>query len=92
MQSLDVNRMVLGAVKCHDDGNTGLIIVDHETLRPKCELCNSFNCFHVKYAMSLPAIREDYKKSVKSLCLKCLHSNFSDALFCVKCGSKLGVD
>jgi ribosomal protein L40E len=86
MQSA-ITKVPIASVK--DQEKTCSIIIEKYTHLPFCEMCDSFDCLHVKYAMSLEQVRIDYLASLKRICSKCGHYNSRDAHYCDNCGSRL---
>ena len=82
-----ISKMPIASVK--DGDKTGQIILERLTRLPFCEMCNSFDCLHVKYAMSLDQVRINLTESLRLTCLKCGNFNYKDAVYCTMCGSKL---
>ena len=82
-----ISKMPIASVK--DVDKTGQIILERLTRLPFCEMCNSFDCLHVKYAMSLDQVRINLTESLRLTCLKCGNFNYKDAVYCIMCGSKL---
>ena len=90
MQSA-VTRIPVASFQDHN--KTGQIIIEPLTHLPYCDLCNSFNCIHVKYAMSYKQARINFNESLKLICSKCGNYNSKGANYCDQCGSRLrGVD
>ena len=73
----------------HDHDRIGDIIIDRDTYAPFCEMCQSFKCYHVKYALSFKQFRIDFKESLELICRKCGNYNSKGANYCDQCGSKL---
>ncbi|AAT42940.1 zinc-ribbon domain-containing protein [Picrophilus oshimae] len=90
MENVNLNKIAIASFM--DNGIAGNIIIDNDILRPYCDLCNSFNCIHVRYAMSVAQIRNDFNESLKLICKECGHYNPKDANYCEMCGKKLGDD
>jgi ribosomal protein L40E len=86
MQSA-VTRIPVASFQDHD--KTGAIIIDHVTHAPFCEMCQSFKCHHVKYALTFKQFRINFKESVKLICSECGNYNSKDAKYCTQCGSKI---
>ena len=86
MQSA-VTRIPIASFK--DRKKTGQVIIEPVTHLPYCDLCNSFNCIHVKYAMSFKQARINLTESLRLTCSKCGNYNSKDANYCDQCGSKL---
>ena len=86
MQS-SVTRIPVASFQDHD--KIGDIIIDRDTHAPFCEMCQSFKCYHVKYAMSFEQFRINFKESLELICGKCDNYNSKGANYCTKCGSKL---
>ena len=82
-----ISKMPIASVK--DGDKIGQIILERLTRLPFCEMCNSFDCLHVKYAMSFEQVRINLTESLRLTCLKCGNFNYKDAVYCIKCGSKL---
>ena len=78
----------------HEDstGRTGSIILDPDLRLLYCDLCNSYVCFHIAYAMSIEGIRKDRIDALKRICKGCTNYNLPGAKYCDECGSKLEVD
>ena len=63
----------------------------HGYFRLWCEEDKSFDCWHVKEAWTYPAVQKmmmEYKYKTK-VCPACGYENPEDAVYCMKCGSKL---
>ena len=90
MENVKLNKMVIASFM--DNGITGHIIIDNDILRPYCDLCNSFKCIHVRYAMSVAQIRDDFNESLKLICKECGYFNSKGSKFCEMCGSSLEDD
>ena len=88
MQSA-ITKVPIASVK--DQEKTCSIIIEKYTHLPFCEMCDSFDCLHVKYAMSLEQVRIDYLASLKRICSKCGNYTPKGARHCDKCGSKVRV-
>ena len=86
MQS-GISKIPIASFMDHD--KTGQIIIERLTDLPFCEMCNSFDCVHVKYAMSFEQVRINLTESLRLTCLKCGNYNSKDANYCDQCGSKL---
>ena len=86
MQS-GISKMPIASVK--DGDKIGQIILERLTRLPFCEMCNSFDCIHVKYAMSFEQVRINLVESLKRICPHCGNYNTKDADYCVNCGSKV---
>ena len=82
-----ISKMPIASVK--DGDKIGQIIIERLTDLPFCEMCNSFDCLHVKYAMSFEQVRINLTESLRLTCLKCGNYNSKDANYCDQCGSKL---
>ena len=87
MVDLDLSNVPIASVM--DGDKICQIIIEKFTLKPFCEMCNSFDCIHVKYAMSFKQVRKNFIESVKRICHNCGHYNDTDANYCVHCGIKL---
>ncbi len=88
MESADLNKIVIASFL--DDGEIGYIIIDTYTLSPYCDLCDSFNCIHVKMFMSNEQAREDLNEALRLICRECGFFNPKGSKFCIMCGSALG--
>ena len=86
MQSA-IKKLPIASFMDHD--KTGQIIIEPLTHLPFCDMCNSFKCLHVKYAMSFEQVRINLTESLRLTCLKCGNYNSKDANYCDQCGSKL---
>ena len=86
MQSI-IKKLPIASFMDHD--KTGQIIIEPLTHLPFCDMCDSFDCMHVKYAMSFEQVRINLTESLRLTCLKCGNFNYKDAVYCIKCGSKL---
>ena len=87
MQNASMNRIPIASFS--DNGRIGYILIDRLISAPYCELCESFQCVHVKYLMSLESGRQSFKETLKLICGECGSYNSKNAIFCIKCGSKL---
>ena len=72
-----------------DHEKIGQIIIEPHTRLPFCDMCDSFECLHVKYAMSFKQVRINLTESLRLTCSKCGNFNYKDANYCGQCGSKL---
>ena len=72
-----------------DHEKIGQIIIEPLTHLPFCDMCDSFDCMHVKYAMSFEQVRINLTESLKRICPHCGNYNTKDADYCVNCGSKV---
>ena len=90
MENVNLNKIVIASFM--DNGITGHIIIDNDILRPYCDLCDSFKCTHVKYAMLNENIREEFYGSLKLICKECGYFNSKGSKFCIMCGSSLEDD
>ncbi len=90
MENLDLSPVPIASFM--DGDKTGQVIIDKFTLKPFCNLCNSFNCIHVKYVFSFEQARINFNESLKLICKECRHCNPKDANYCEMCGEKLGDD
>ena len=82
-----INKIPLASFMDHD--KTGHVIIDPIIYQPFCDLCNSFECIHVKSAMSIKQVRVDFTEALGLICDECGNYNSKDADYCIKCGSKL---
>jgi ribosomal protein L40E len=88
MQSA-ITRVPIASV--NDQEKTCNIIIEPHTHMPFCDMCNSFDCMHVKYAMTIEKVRIQYLASLKRICAKCGNYTPKDAKHCDKCDSKVRV-
>ena len=72
-----------------DHEKTGHVIIDPIIHQPVCDLCNSFECIHVKSAMSIKQVRVDFAEALGLICDECGNYNPKGADYCIQCGSKL---
>ena len=86
MQST-IKKIPIASFMDHD--KTGQIIIEPLTHLPFSDMCNSFKCLHVKYAMSFDQVRINLVESLKRICPHCGNYNTKDADYCVNCGSKV---
>ena len=87
MQNPSMNRIPIASF--NDNGRIGYILIDHLISAPYCELCESFQCVHVKYLMSLESGKQSFKETLKLICGECGNYNSKDAKYCTQCGSRL---
>ena len=72
-----------------DHEKTGHVIIDPIIYQPFCDLCNFFECLHVKSAMSIKQVRANFNEALGLICDECGNYNSKDANYCIKCVSKL---
>ena len=82
-----ITRVPIASFMDHD--KAGQIIIEPLAHLPFCDMCNSFDCLHVKYALSYKQVRINFNESLRLICSKCGHYNYKDANYCDNCGSKL---
>ena len=82
-----IKKLPIASFMDHD--KTGQIIIEPLTHLPFCDMCDSFDCMHVKYAMSFEQVRINLTESLRLTCSKCGNYNSKDANYCDQCGSKL---
>ena len=87
MGNIDLSPVPIASFMDHE--KMGQIIIEKFTMLPYCDLCNSFDCLHVKYAMSYKQARINFNESLRLICSKCGHYNSRDANYCTHCGTKL---
>ena len=90
MENLNLNKIVIASFL--DDDKTGHIIIDSDRKEPFCDLCNSFDCIHVKYAMVNENIKKEFNDSLKLICRECGYFNLKGSKFCIMCGTPLEDD
>jgi ribosomal protein L40E len=82
-----ITRVPIASFMDHE--KTGQIIIEPLTHLPFCDMCNSFDCLHVKYAMSYKQVKINFNESLRLICSKCGNYNSKDANYCDNCGTRL---
>ena len=85
-------QAVVCAVHEKDTDRLVIIKLDPVTELLFCESCNSYECNHIGYALTLEGVRKERERAMRMTCKKCLNYNLQDAKYCDGCGSKLEVD
>ena len=84
-------EIVICTLHENDTGRTGSLILDPELRLLHCEICNSYSCFHIFYAMRNEQIRKERKNALRRICKECSNYNLPGAKYCDECGSKMEV-